>query len=183
MRLLGLSGSLRRASSSTAFLEALFARLPEGVERARADIRALPHYDADIDGGAPVAGLIEAIRTADGLVIVTPEYNYSIPGVLKNAIDWASRPSYRSVFAGKPVLVASVSGGALGGVRAQAHLKYVLDGMLAEVFPHQEIVVPHTNAKVTDGVFSDEATLAFALGALERFRRGSRSSGGPAPRG
>lgn len=168
-RLLGLSGSLRAASSSTALLRTLAARLSDRADLAIGDIGALPHYDADHDGGPATVALIAQIREAQGVVFVTPEYNYSIPGVLKNAIDWASRPAYRSVFAGKPCFVISVSGGALGGVRAQAHLKYILNGMLAEIFPWQEIVVPQANAKVTDGAFTDEAVLAFALAGLEAF--------------
>lgn len=177
-RLLGLSGSLRAASSSSALLRTLAARLSDRPDVAIGDIGALPHYDADQDGGPATAALIEAIRTAQGVLFVTPEYNYSIPGVLKNAIDWASRPAYQSVFKAKPCFVISVSGGALGGVRAQAHLKYVLNGMLAEVFPWQEIVVPQANAKVSDGVFTDEATLAFALAGLDAFLAASAARAG-----
>jgi chromate reductase len=92
-----------------------------------------------------------------------------VPGVLKNAIDWASRPAYQSVFKGKPAFVISVSGGALGGVRAQGHLKYILNGMLAEVFTAQEVVVPHANAKVENGAFTDKPTLEFALANLRAF--------------
>ena len=170
-RILGLSGSLRAASSSTALLRTLAARLSDRIDFAIGDIGALPHYDADQDGGPATAALIAQIRAAQGVLFVTPEYNYSIPGVLKNAIDWASRPAYRSVFAGKPCFVISVSGGALGGVRAQAHLKYILDGMLADVFPYQEVVVPHANSKVTEGEFTDEGTLGFALTGIDSFVR------------
>jgi chromate reductase len=109
------------------------------------------------------------IEQADGLVFVTPEYNYSIPGVLKNAIDWASRPALNSVFKDKPCFVISVSGGALGGVRAQAHLKYVLNGMLARVFVCPEIVIPLANQKVSDGYLEDEAVIGFAEDKLRAF--------------
>jgi chromate reductase len=101
-------------------------------------------------------------KRRDGVVFVTPEYNYSVPGVLKNAIDWASRPAYNSVFKDKPCLIISVSGGALGGVRAQAHLKYILNGMLARPFACQEIVIPQANAKIAEGHLADEAILDFA---------------------
>jgi chromate reductase, NAD(P)H dehydrogenase (quinone) len=167
--LFGLSGSLRAASSSAALLRTLANRLDGRATFKIGEIGNLPHYNADTDGGPGVAALIQAISEADGLVFVTPEYNYSVPGVLKNAIDWASRPAYQSVFKGKPAFVISVSGGALGGVRAQAHLKYILNGMLAEVFTAQEVVVPHANAKVEGGVFNDEPTLEFALANLRTF--------------
>lgn len=165
-RLVVLLGSLRAASSSAALARALVARLPAGVTAEMADIGALPHYNADQDGGAAVARLVGQIAGADGVLFVTPEYNFSVPGVLKNAIDWASRPAYQSVFRGKPCFVISVSGGALGGVRAQAHLKYILNGMLAEVFTWQEVIVPEAPKKMAEGVFTHEATLAFAGDAL-----------------
>ncbi len=169
IRLFGLCGSLRAASSSAALLRTLASRLDGRARIKIGEVGNLPHYNADSDGGPGVAALIQAISEADGLLFVTPEYNYSVPGVLKNAIDWASRPAYQSVFRGKPTFVISVSGGALGGVRAQAHLKYILNGMLAEVFTAQEIVVPHANAKVVNGVFTDEPTLDFALASLGAF--------------
>jgi len=169
VRLRGISGSLRAASGSTALLAALGERLEGRVDYARLSIGDLPHYNADSDGGMAVATFIEGVRQADGLVFVTPEYNFSVPGVLKNAIDWASRPAYQSVFKGKPCFVISTSGGALGGVRAQAHLKYILNGMLAEVFTWQEIVVPNAPAKLQDGNFADQAVLDFAMAGLDAF--------------
>lgn len=168
-RLLILCGSLRAASSSNALARTLIERLPETIAATRFEIGRLPHYNADVTGDPAVAELIEAIGAADGVLFVTPEYNYSIPGVLKNAIDWASRPAYASAFKDKPCFAISVSGGALGGVRAQSHLKYILNGMLAQIFPWQEIIVPHANAKLVDGVFGDEAVLAFALAGIEAF--------------
>ena len=98
---------------------------------------------------------------ADALLVATPEYNYSVPGVLKNAIDWASRPAYASVFKGKPCLIVTTSGGVMGGVRAQAHLKYILNGMLSVVHPGKEIIVTQANTKVKDGKLEDEAVLGF----------------------
>ncbi|MDZ4134611.1 MAG: NAD(P)H-dependent oxidoreductase, partial [Paracoccaceae bacterium] len=124
---------------------------------------------ADIEGGPAVARLIEQIGGADGILFVTPEYNYSIPGVLKNAIDWASRPAYQSVFTGKPAFCISVSAGALGGVRAQSHLKYILNGMMAQVFPWQEIVVPNAPKRIGNGTFADEDILSFAVQGVQAF--------------
>src|SRR5690606_28892253 len=127
--ILCLSGSLRAASSSTAIVNTICRTLAQEARFSRFDIGSLPHYNADLDPlPASVNALKKAIAETDGVVIVTPEYNYSVPGVLKNAIDWASRPGYASVFRDKPVFIASVSGGALGGVRAQAHLKNVQIG-------------------------------------------------------
>lgn len=134
-----------------------------------ADIGALPHYNADLADDPAVSRWVADLQAADGLVFITPEYNYSIPGVLKNAIDWASRPAFESVFKGKKCFVISVSGGALGGVRAQAHLKYILNGMLAETYACKEIVVPMANAKVEDGKLNDAMILDFTMDNLRGF--------------
>jgi chromate reductase len=167
--LLAFCGSLRAASSARATLRAIERMLDGRATMGWADIAALPHYDADLEAPEAVATLIDRIAAADGLIFVTPEYNYSIPGALKNAIDWASRPAMNSAFKGKRCLVATVSGGALGGVRAQAHLKYVLDGMLADPHRTPELAIPHAPKKVEDGVLADEATLAFLGKALDGF--------------
>jgi chromate reductase len=155
-------GSLREASSARATARAIGARLEGRATSKIADIGKLPHYNADLADDPNVAAFVAEVDAADGVFFVTPEYNYSIPGVLKNAIDWASRPAYHSVFKGKPCFVVSVSGGALGGVRAQAHLKYILNGMLAKVHNGKEIVIPQANAKVSDGMLVDEDILGFA---------------------
>lgn len=168
-KILCLSGSLREKSSSKAMARALMRRLAGKAEVSTFDIGSLPHYNADLGEPEPVAALKAAIGAAEGLLIVTPEYNFSIPGVLKNAIDWASRPGYQSVFKGKRCFVMSVSGGALGGVRAQSHLKYILNGMLAVVFPWQEVIVAKANDKVVDGLIADDAILDFAMEGIEAF--------------
>lgn len=170
--LLFIPGSLRAASSSRATVRALAKRLEPDVTCRVADPGLLPHYNADVTGDPAVERFNAEMAAADGVVFVTPEYNYSIPGVLKNAIDWASRPAYNSVFKDKPCFVISVSGGALGGVRAQAHLKYVLNGMLAKVFACQEIVIPQANSKIVDGHLADEAILDFAELNLRAFVSG-----------
>lgn len=169
IHLLCFSGSLRAASASTAVVATLCERLDGIATTSRFDIGALPHYNADLEPPPSVLALKSGIAAADGLVMVTPEYNYSVPGVLKNAIDWASRPAYASVLKDKPVFVASVSGGALGGVRAQSHLKYILTGTLARVFVWQEVIVPHANTKVVDGRLADEAVAAFLLDGVQAF--------------
>lgn len=168
-QILFVPGSLRAASSSRGLTRALIRGLAGRVDTQIAEIGALPLYNADVTDDPAVSAFIAQVKAADGVVFVTPEYNYSVPGVLKNAIDWASRPAFESVFKGKPCFVMSVSGGALGGVRAQAHLKYILNGMLAQVFPWQEIVVPLANAKMVEGVIEDETVLDFASKGLDAF--------------
>ena len=162
-------GSLREASSSCATARTLAERLKDRADCRIADIGSLPHYNADVADNPEVAGFVARVGAADGVLFVTPEYNYSVPGVLKNAIDWASRPAYASVFRDKPCFVVSVSGGALGGVRAQSHLKYILNGMLARVFPAKEVVITMANTKVEDGMLTDEDTLAFAEAEIMPF--------------
>lgn len=161
-KLLIIPGSLREASSSRATARTLADRFGDRATCTIADVGALPHYNADVTDSDAVTAFVEQVGQADGVLFVTPEYNYSVPGVLKNAIDWASRPAYASVFRDKPCFVVTVSGGALGGVRAQAHLKYILNGMLARVFPAKEVVITMANTKVEDGVLVDQDTLAFA---------------------
>ena len=171
-KLLFIPGSLRAASSARATVRTLAAAIAAEAEATVAEIGTLPHYNADLKDDPTVAAFIRQVGDADGVVLVTPEYNYSVPGVLKNAIDWASRPAFASVFKDKPCLVVSVSGGALGGVRAQGHLKYVLNGMLAKVHPSREIVVPLANDKVREGMLEDEAIVTFAVQTLREFVAG-----------
>ena len=167
--LLIFTGSLRANSVSRALTAALARRLEAHAEFGFADIGTLPLYNADIADDPAVATLVGQVRQADGVLFVTPEYNYSIPGVLKNAIDWASRPAYQSAFLNKDCFVISLSGGAMGGVRAQAHLKYILNGMVARIFPAQEVVVPFGNDKVENGRFHHEPTLDFATAKVREF--------------
>jgi chromate reductase, NAD(P)H dehydrogenase (quinone) len=167
--LLFVPGSLRAKSSSRATMRALIGRIEATATCHVADIGALPHYNADITDNPEVARFKDQVSAADGVVFVTPEYNYSIPGVLKNAIDWASRPAFASVFKDKPCFIVTVSGGVLGGARAQAHLKYVLNGMLSGVFASREIIVPFANDKVVDGLLTDEVILEFAEDRLRAF--------------
>src|ERR671930_1852172 len=137
MRILGLSGSLRRDSHNTSLLRAAAMSLPPGVELDLYDeLGELPHYNADLDDDPPVesvARLREAIADADGVLIATPEFNGSIPGVLKNALDWASRPFPESALRGKPAAVIGASTGLFGAVWAQAETRKVLGVIGADV--------------------------------------------------
>jgi chromate reductase, NAD(P)H dehydrogenase (quinone) len=125
-KLIGLSGSLRRGSFNTALLRAAAGLMPAGSDLTVRTLHGIPLYDGDVEAAQgippPVAELKDAIAAADGLLLVTPEYNNSVPGVFKNAIDWLSRPpaDIRRVFDGKPVAVMGASPGGFGTVLSQA---------------------------------------------------------------
>jgi chromate reductase len=143
-KLLGLSGSLRKGSHNTALLRFAATVLPDHAELELYDYREVPLYDEDLDGAEPPGAVIhlrQAIQGADGLVIATPEYNHGIPGVLKNAIDWASRPAFESSLTKKPVAVLTASKSPVGGARAQSVLRQVLGGTLSPIFPHVEMLI------------------------------------------
>jgi chromate reductase len=136
--------------------------LPEGVVMKIVGCGHLPFYNKDLDSvdkPASVVEFLQDIRAADALLIGCPEYNYSIPGVLKNAIDWASRPAYKSVLAGKPAAIVSGSPSPVGGARAQAHLCQVFAATLTQVAPLPAFLVPLIQEKFSaDGVLQDEDT-------------------------
>ncbi len=145
MKLLALSGSLRKESFNTKLLHAAEECLPEGVILGFTDCADIPLYNSDIDNEIKpelVAKLLEAIVDCDGILIGTPEYNYSIPGVLKNAIDWVSRPAYKSVLVGKPTGILSAAKGPIGGAQSQAHLRQVFSATLTPVVPSPPFFVP-----------------------------------------
>jgi chromate reductase len=173
-RLLGISGSLRRESANTAVLHSLGEAL---AGRAQFDIFPLnevPLYDQDLDTDAPPAGvqsLRDAIAGADGLVIASPEYNYGIPGVLKNALDWASRPYGRSSLIDKPVLILTASPAFTGGVRAQHQLIETLHGAASRVVVRPQTVIGAVHEKIRDGRLVDQATLDFVVQATDHLLR------------
>ena len=170
-RLLGVSGSLRANAFSTAILEALAAATAGAAVMAYADIGALPHFNQDlyVDPLPPAATRFrQQIADAEGIVISSSEYNHGIPGVLKNAIDWASRPHNGSPLAGKPFLVITSSPASTGGVRAQYQLREALVSTLARPVLTPEIVIGHVADKMTDGRFTDTASIDFALAGFER---------------
>jgi len=125
IKILGIAGSLRKGSFNRMALRAAQALVPAGATLDVLDVPDLPGFNQDNEKNPPaaVADLKAKIRAADAILLVTPEYNYSIPGVLKNAIDWASRPYGDSAWKGKPVAVMGASAGVLGTARAQYHLR------------------------------------------------------------
>jgi chromate reductase, NAD(P)H dehydrogenase (quinone) len=182
MRILGISGSLRRESHNTNLLRAAAGLLPPGVELEVYDgLRDLPPYDADLDiesADPAVARLRDAIDEADGVLIATPEYNGSIPGVLKNALDWASRPFPDSVLRGKPVAVIGASTGLFGAVWAQAETRKVLGVIGADVIDRELPVGQADSAFADDGALIDSeqrATLANLVDVLAA-RAGAREA-------
>lgn len=163
-------GSLRRNSFSAIVADGLRNVAPDGVRFQTVDIGAMPHYNADNDGGDTVPPAVARGRSqiagCDLVAIVTPEYNHSIPGVLKNAIDWLSRPGYASCLTNKPVIFVSQSPSPLGGVRSQSHLREIMASTLSELPIMREIVVTQVIAKIRDGVLVDQATLEFMRESL-----------------
>lgn len=181
MHFLGISGSLRKQSYNTAALQACQALLPPGATMSLADIAAVPLYDDDVyQQGFPasVQQLREQIQAADALVIATPEYNYSMPGVLKNAIDWASRPPSQP-FDGKPVALIGATPGGMGTSRAQYQLRQVFIALNASVLNRPEVFISGAPSKFdAAGKLVDAATLEnlgkmlAALAASARPRQG-----------
>jgi chromate reductase, NAD(P)H dehydrogenase (quinone) len=170
MLVLGISGSLRADSYNMQLLRAAEELLPDGVAFELYDgLRALPPYDQDVEvegAPAPVQNLRARIAKADAVLFATPEYNGSIPGVLKNAVDWASRPRDGASLANKPVAVAGASTGAFGGVWAQADLRKVL-GLTGARVVEGEVAIGHAPDKFAGGVLVD-AEVRSQLGELVR---------------
>jgi chromate reductase, NAD(P)H dehydrogenase (quinone) len=169
-RILGISGSLRRESYSGAVLRGLQEAIGERAGIDICSLASVPLYNADLDGDQKpesVIALKNAIRDCDALVLVSPEYNYGMPGVLKNALDWASRPAYQSVLKHKPVLIITSSPGILGGARAQAQLRQTLTGTLSRVVVVPEVVIPQVQAKIQNGRLTDATSLKIMLEAVD----------------
>jgi chromate reductase len=161
LHFLGISGSLRRGSYNTMLLKTALSLVPEGITTEIANISDFPLYDSDLEIAnypAVVMRAKEQIRKADALVIATPEYNYSMPGVLKNAIDWISRPPKDSPFFEKPFAILSASTGILGGARAQYHLRQASIFLNMHALNRPEVIVAKAQDKFdSEGNFTDEA--------------------------
>lgn len=174
VRLLGLSGSIRRHSHCTAVLKTLADTLG-GKTGGKAEmtlfpLNDIPPYDPDLDAEntpAPATALRDAIGAADGLVVISPEYNYGMSGVLKNALDWASRPAMKSPVRGKPILIVTASPAFTGGVRAQHEMRETLSGMMGRVIARPQVVIGMVHEKIKDGRLTDQAALDFALAAID----------------
>jgi chromate reductase len=168
--LLGMSGSLRTGSYSNAVLATLREKFAGRADLQLYDLAPIPLYNQDFEGDRrppAVKKLLADIEAADGLVFCAPEFNHSIPGVLKNAIDWASRPAFQSVLAYKPVAIMATSRGPLGGARCLEHMKVALDSCLSRVTLAREVIITAAETKIRDSRLVDETSLGFACGAVE----------------
>jgi chromate reductase len=159
VNILGFAGSLRQGSYNKALLRAATELVPQDANLEIFDLEGIPPFNQDLEKSMPpkVKEFKAKIKSADAILMVTPEYNYSIPGVLKNAIDWASRPYGDNSFTGKPVAVMSASTGMLGGARAQYHLRQVL--VFLDMYPinKPEVFLTFANQKFDDkGRLTDE---------------------------
>ena len=171
IKILGISGSLRRGSYNSAALRAARALAPEGMRIEAAEIGSFPLYNDDerVAHGYPpaVATFRRQIADSDALLFVTPEYNYSVPGVLKNAIDWGSRPPDQP-FNGKPVAIMGAATGMIGSARAQYHLRQTMVFLNAFALNKPEVMIASAASKFDEqGNLTDEATRGFIKQLLE----------------
>jgi len=168
VKILGISGSLRTGSYNTRLLSSAAAGLEKPHSLELYSLEDIPFYNEDLENDsrpATVQNLLDAIDAADALLFATPEYNHSVPGVLKNAIDWASRPAFNCVLGGKPTGILSAAMSPVGGARGQMHLKEVLCSTLTPLYPAPDYLLPLAqNAFDSDGKLTDET-------ATRRLRR------------
>jgi chromate reductase len=163
-RLLGLSGSLRKGSYNTAILAALAEIVVTEATLELFPLNDVPPYDQDADTETPpaVIGRVRAaVAAADGIVIASPEYNAGMSGVIKNALDWISRPYGKSRLTGKPVLTITSSPATTGGARAQAQLNETLTAIAAQIVLRPQAVIGGVHSKMTAGRFTDAKSLQF----------------------
>jgi len=159
--ILGFAGSLRKGSFNHLTLRATQTLLPENTTLDIFDINGLPGFNQDDEAHPPerVVDMKQRIRNSDAILFVTPEYNYSVPGVLKNAIDWASRPYGDSAWNGKPVAMMGASVGTLGTARAQYHLRQMCVFLNMYAVNQPEVMIPNAHQRFDDeGNLTDEGT-------------------------
>jgi chromate reductase, NAD(P)H dehydrogenase (quinone) len=172
LKVLGICGSLRKASLNMAALRACNDLLPPGMTLQITSIADLPMFNQDVfDAGMPepVKRLRAEITAADGLLLASPEYNFSVSGPLKNAIDWGSRPPSQ-VFQDKPVAMFSATQGPLGGPRNQYDLRKILVQLWAHPLPRPEVFIGNAASKFADGRLTDETTRKFLTELLAGFK-------------
>lgn len=171
LKIVAIVGSIRKDSYNKQLAYTIQERYVNKFDLEILDIGELPFFNQDIENDPPesVSDFKKKINDADGVIIVTPEYNWSIPGVLKNALDWLSRVD--KVLIGKPVMVAGAATGIMGTIRAQLHIRQILAGMQVNLFPPagNEILINQAHLKFVDGRLADEGTLAFMDQVIERY--------------
>ncbi len=177
IKILGFAGSLRKASYNRGALRAAQELVPPGATLEIAEIDQLPLYNQDLEADPPrsVTQLRQRVRAADAILFATPEYNYSIPGVLKNAIDWASRPKSENAWHAKPVAIMGAAGSALGTARAQYHLRQTFVFLNMYPLNQPEVMIANAAEKFDqNGTLTDERTrerIRLLLEALVRWTR------------
>jgi chromate reductase len=162
IRIAGIAGSLRKGSYNKSALQAAVKLVPEGSTMDVLDLEGIPGFNQDLEQTFPphAREFKAKVKAADAVLIVTPEYNYSVPGVLKNAIDWASRPYGDSAWNAKPVAIMGASGGMLGTARAQYHLRQMF--VFLNMFPlnQPEVMIAHADEKIDEqGNLKDAKTI------------------------
>ena len=175
--ILGIAGSIRSNSYNRSALRAAQELTPEGATIETVEIDGLPGFNQDDEGNPPakVTELKQRIRSADAILFVTPEYNYSIPGVLKNAIDWASRPYGDSAWTGKPVAVMGASVGMLGSARAQYHLRQVFVFLNMYAVNQPEVMIANAAKRFDEqGKLTDETSRKLIQQLLQELVRWTR---------
>ncbi len=171
IKILGFAGSLRNDSYNKSILRAATELLPENTELEIFDLKDIPMYNQDLDGQAQssVSEFKDKIKSADAILIATPEYNYSIPAVLKNAMDWASRPYGDNSFDGKPLGIMGASIGNIATARAQYHLRQTCVFLNMHVVNQPEVMVGVAQDKIdSNGVLTDEKTKEIIKSLLEK---------------
>lgn len=175
LRIVAFAGSLRRGSFNRALLNAARELAPERMTIEPMEIAGLPFYNADVEAEGDPSAVVEfkaAIRAADGVLIATPEYNEGLPGLLTNAIDWASRLPGSAPLTGKPVAMMGASPSPVGTARAQAHLRQMLGHTHARVLPPPELLVAAAHERFDAGLrLTHEGSRRVLAGLLERFAR------------
>jgi chromate reductase len=169
-KILAFAGSLRKGSYNKALVRAAVEIAPQNVKMEVFDLEGIPPFNQDLENTPPekVKEFKEKIRNADALLIATPEYNYSIPGVLKNALDWASRPYGQNAVSGKPVAIMSASTGKLGGARAQYHLRQSFVMLNMYPFNQPEVMLSSAAENVdANGRLTNEQTRTLIRQLLE----------------
>jgi chromate reductase len=173
LKVLGISGSIRKGSFNTAALRACGEMMPAGMTMTYARIDDLPLFNQDVfDAGLPESAkrFRAEVMAADGLLIASPEYNFSLSAALKNAIDWGSRPP-NQVFQDKPIAIFSVSQGPMGGARVQYDLRRILGQLWGHVLPRPEVFIGSSPSKFdAQGRLTDETTRKFLADLLAGFK-------------
>jgi chromate reductase len=178
IKVLGFAGSLRRSSFNRSLLNAARQQAPEGMSIEVFDLAVVPLYNGDVEAAGDPEGVVafkQAIRDADAVLMVTPEYNHGVTGVMKNAVDWASRPPQSAPLGHKPVGVIGASPGMTGSARGQSQLRQAFEFTNSYCMPQPELLVFRAHEKFdADGRLIDETTSAYLRRYLEAFLEWTR---------